>query len=534
MGEMFAADNPRFNKNAWMKSVLASNPRDRAGDAWRDGRDRGLAEHGRHDMDDRPGWEKYPNWESEHPQQPYDDPETDRWPFVDKHSSRGRLPFDQARLAGETWAETPTEDVFEFPNAGEVPRVSDNNPFNELPKIKGADPHGKNAARTRQAKDIVKKLQNWMTQQQERGLNYGGDVAAESFLSQHPKAGPRATQIVHQTVGADPHPPAEVAAPKVKVPKAVNPVTKKGKFVNEDGGYHTRDDDDPGHVFTNPRNGEKYMVQHEDGTVFQPGQELEGSRGDSYHLKGISKYPEGPSGGKLHVGDGNGSREFYPSVFGAEIIPYTKDWNPDEGQDPFDPRIIGAGRKQASFFTRKVSGWKWDDHLSGYLSKEARAFTCACGEQIPTPSYRTCKCGKIWNVYAIGDTHHLGSNTAEVFIAREIPVRDNVIMANRKMAKGDCQCWEGYERVPGTKPCAEGSCRKCDSHRKESRKSHRELLAEIDKLADWTKYDDEDPSRQGGPSKPPSTKIPSGDTKWHSRNSDGKYLSPAVFPPKKK
>lgn len=38
-----------------------------------------------------------------------------------------------------------------------------------------------------------------------------------------------------------------------------------------------------------------------------------------------------------------------------------------------------------------------------------------------------------------------------------------------KDAKGKCECWEGYERVPGTKPCAEGSCRKCDSHRKAMR-----------------------------------------------------------------
>ena len=30
----------------------ASDPRDRAGDAWRDGRDRGVAEHGRHDLED--------------------------------------------------------------------------------------------------------------------------------------------------------------------------------------------------------------------------------------------------------------------------------------------------------------------------------------------------------------------------------------------------------------------------------------------------------------------------------------------------
>jgi hypothetical protein len=26
--------------------------------------------------------------------------------------------------------------------------------------------------------------------------------------------------------------------------------------------------------------------------------------------------------------------------------------------------------------------------------------------------------------------------------------------------KKDCSCWEGYERVPGTKPCAKGSCKK--------------------------------------------------------------------------
>lgn len=24
----------------------------------------------------------------------------------------------------------------------------------------------------------------------------------------------------------------------------------------------------------------------------------------------------------------------------------------------------------------------------------------------------------------------------------------------------DCTCWAGYERVPGTKPCAPGSCQK--------------------------------------------------------------------------
>jgi hypothetical protein len=27
-------------------------------------------------------------------------------------------------------------------------------------------------------------------------------------------------------------------------------------------------------------------------------------------------------------------------------------------------------------------------------------------------------------------------------------------------AKKKCNCWDGYERVPGTKPCAPGSCKK--------------------------------------------------------------------------
>lgn len=34
-------------------------------------------------------------------------------------------------------------------------------------------------------------------------------------------------------------------------------------------------------------------------------------------------------------------------------------------------------------------------------------------------------------------------------------------------ADSDCTCWEGYERVPGTKPCASGSCRKKSSLEKE-------------------------------------------------------------------
>lgn len=36
----------------------------------------------------------------------------------------------------------------------------------------------------------------------------------------------------------------------------------------------------------------------------------------------------------------------------------------------------------------------------------------------------------------------------------------NGARSKRKYRPSQCECWEGYERVPGTKPCAPGSCRK--------------------------------------------------------------------------
>jgi len=41
--------------------------------------------------------------------------------------------------------------------------------------------------------------------------------------------------------------------------------------------------------------------------------------------------------------------------------------------------------------------------------------------------------------------------------------REAMILSSKTAAIKDCQCWDGYERVPGTTPCAPGSCRKCDA-----------------------------------------------------------------------
>lgn len=72
----------------------------------------------------------------------------------------------------------------------------------------------------------------------------------------------------------------------------------------------------------------------------------------------------------------------------------------------------------------RVAGWNWDDHLNGFIAAEAaREFTCACGEHVPAPGYTDCRCGKRWNAYSIQ------ANGSQKMIAREVPVRDNVVMA---------------------------------------------------------------------------------------------------------
>ena len=51
-------------------------------------------------------------------------------------------------------------------------------------------------------------------------------------------------------------------------------------------------------------------------------------------------------------------------------------------------------------------------------------------------------------------------------------------------AKGKCECWEGYERVPGTEPCADGSCRKKKSalRRLTAQMSYEDAMAHIDEV----------------------------------------------------
>jgi hypothetical protein len=85
---------------------------------------------------------------------------------------------------------------------------------------------------------------------------------------------------------------------------------------------------------------------------------------------------------------------------------------------------------------RQVQGWNWDSHLNGYLANQPRHFECSCGQQFPAPSgfHRCSSCGTQWNSYVIGTGGSNHNASADKFLVREIPVRPDVIMANRKLA----------------------------------------------------------------------------------------------------
>lgn len=101
---------------------------------------------------------------------------------------------------------------------------------------------------------------------------------------------------------------------------------------------------------------------------------------------------------------------------------------------------ITPHQKSASFFQPKVAGWDWNDHQNAYMTDSRKAFHCTtagCNNEIDTPSQTMCKCGRLWYTYGIGDSGHLANNTGQLFIAREIPVRANVMMANRQFEADD-------------------------------------------------------------------------------------------------
>jgi hypothetical protein len=58
-----------------------------------------------------------------------------------------------------------------------------------------------------------------------------------------------------------------------------------------------------------------------------------------------------------------------------------------------------------------------------------------------------------------------GGNAGRSWAASKV---EELERAEKTSAK-KCDCWEGYKRVPGTKPCSPGSCEKCDADREKKK-----------------------------------------------------------------
>ena len=87
--------------------------------------------------------------------------------------------------------------------------------------------------------------------------------------------------------------------------------------------------------------------------------------------------------------------------------------------------------------TRQVDNWEWNNHLNGYVSNTPQRFACDCGSAFDTPTgFHRCACGKQWNSYVIGTGGSNREASAEKFLVREIPVRENVIVASRDLHAG--------------------------------------------------------------------------------------------------
>ena len=100
--------------------------------------------------------------------------------------------------------------------------------------------------------------------------------------------------------------------------------------------------------------------------------------------------------------------------------------------------LMRSPQKKADLwgYHRQVPGWEYDKHIEAYVAPHPRIFTCSCGENIKAPcGFMVCPCGRQWNSFVIG----LGGNheaSIDKILCREIPVRDNVIVASKR-EKGD-------------------------------------------------------------------------------------------------
>lgn len=343
------------------------------------------------------------------------------------------------------------------------------------------------ARRERTAADVKSLWEKFQQQKGQSGnLGIGGDPDYEEF-SQKFKVGPRALNRLKKEHGvvvgargggqgkgrgaARPRKRAEkstnIAEEAVKAQHAKQNAAMQGHGYTFDKGANAWTK--PGHAPI--RNHWQHTSGAHDYDPDNPEQEFAPARGHGWeHASG----PSGPPYVREQVGPGRHERK----AAGWEIPPdrlpgprWKRHQDQDQDQrddeawvvDPHDPTL--PRQKQADLVDlmqrrnvppggfRHVAGWDWDNHLNGYTANKPGHFTCACNEQFPTPSgFHRCACGRQWNSYVIGTGGNSKEAAADKFLVREIPVRPDVIVANRKLASkfDPAQAYADLEGYPET------------------------------------------------------------------------------------
>lgn len=284
---------------------------------------------------------------------------------------------------------------------------------------RGGQGKGRGATRPRQAASVFNLWQKW--QQNPAYTSRGGDADYDAFAQQY-------------GVGAQ-------ALNKLKAHHQTGLMT---------AGYHDYIEGDPNQIFA-PQRGHGW--EHDSGPSGPPyvrpqlDEDYEGHPTSHQHeaagladpSKMWNNFNElsGFSGGGGAGGTGVGGTHTVapkpvgpskPKIKPGEAIDdyYQRTGSRHEGWSGWGPAVFPK--------TRQVVGWNWDEHLNGYLANHPQKFACDCKEAFDAPTgYHRCKCGKAYNSYVIGTTADRHEASTDKYIVREIPVRADVIVANREM-----------------------------------------------------------------------------------------------------
>ncbi len=201
------------------------------------------------------------------------------------------------------------------------------------------------------------------------------------------------------------------------------------------------------------------------------------------------------------------------------------------------PQSVMASRKQALDYqaadapnTHKVAGWEWDDYLNAHVASAPRDFSCSCGKKFAASSgFQRCACGKQWNSYVIGTGGDRHEASAEKYLVREIPVRDNVIVAKTKSvgkspSGGQLAAKEACgDAVDEDNLSEEVKEKRTDDGKKESSRDFAQFVADayVARESAITKLTDPGEITETEEAGTPTMKSQPAD--WARRNADGKF-----------